>query len=87
MPENGIKFLNRKELLSYEEMLRLINVFGDLGVNKVRITGGEPFVRNGVMDFLTELSQIETLKSGREYMRLISTAFSSNGLNAPQATA
>jgi molybdenum cofactor biosynthesis protein A len=62
MPENGIKFLNRKELLSYEEMLRLINVFGDLGVNKVRITGGEPFVRNGVMDFLTELSQIETIQ-------------------------
>ena len=47
MPENGIKYMNRKDLLSFEEMTRLIRVFGDLGVSKIRITGGEPFVRKG----------------------------------------
>lgn len=61
MPENGIRFLQRKDLLSYEEMLRLVRVFSGMGIHKVRITGGEPFVRNGVMDFLTELSTIDTL--------------------------
>ena len=57
MPESGLKFASRTELLSYEEMLRITHVLGDLGVNKIRITGGEPFVRNGLIDFLRELSR------------------------------
>ncbi len=62
MPENGIKYMNRKDLLSFEEMTRLIRVFGDLGVSKVRITGGEPFVRKGIMSFLKGISELETIK-------------------------
>ena len=62
MPENGIKYMNRKDLLSFEEMTRLIRVFGDLGVSKIRITGGEPFVRKGIMSFLKGISELETIK-------------------------
>ena len=62
MPENGIKYMNRKELLSFEEMTRLIRIFGDLGVSKIRITGGEPFVRKGIMSFLKGISELETIK-------------------------
>ena len=62
MPENGIKYMNRKDLLTFEEMIRLIRVFGDLGVSKIRITGGEPFVRKGIMSFLKGVSELETIK-------------------------
>ena len=62
MPENGIKYMNRKDLLSFEEMTRLIRIFGDLGVSKIRITGGEPFVRKGIMSFLKGISELETIK-------------------------
>ena len=61
MPENGIKYMNRKDLLSFEEMTRLIRVFGDLGISKIRITGGEPFVRKGIMSFLKGISELETI--------------------------
>jgi molybdenum cofactor biosynthesis protein A len=62
MPENGIKYMNRKDLLSFEEMTRLIRIFGDLGVSKIRITGGEPFVRKGIMSFLKGVSELATIK-------------------------
>jgi len=42
MPEEGIDFADREDLLSYEEILRLANIFKHLGVSKVRLTGGEP---------------------------------------------
>ncbi len=59
MPEFGMKFLHKSALLTYEEMLRLCEITAKMGVNKVRITGGEPFVRNNLMDFLWKLSDIE----------------------------
>ena len=59
MPEKGIKYVNRKDLLTFEEMLRLLTIFSGLGINKLRITGGEPFVRTGIMDFLEQVSALE----------------------------
>ena len=61
MPENGINYIKKNDLLSFEEMFRLIRVFGDLGVSKIRITGGEPFVRNGIMSFLREISELASI--------------------------
>ena len=61
MPESGIKYVNRKDLLTFEEMLRLLIIFGELGINKLRITGGEPFVRTGIMEFLEEVSTLENI--------------------------
>jgi len=56
MPAHGIDIVARKELLSYKEMYRVIRVLTELGVNKVRLTGGEPFVRKDFMGFLEMLS-------------------------------
>ncbi len=58
MPEEGITYLPKKALLTYEEMERTVRVLAGLGVSKVRITGGEPFVRNGLLGFLRRLGDI-----------------------------
>lgn len=58
MPEN-MQFLQRKEILSYEEMLAIMQPLAAAGVNKVRITGGEPFLRKDLMQLLTQLSQTD----------------------------
>jgi GTP 3',8-cyclase len=49
------------EILRYEEILRIVKVVTRLGISKVRITGGEPLVRQGVYDFLDSLNQMEGL--------------------------
>ena len=62
MPEEGIKYLPKTKLLSYEEMERLVGILASIGINKVRITGGEPFVRNNLIDFLWRLSDIQGIE-------------------------
>lgn len=58
MPEEGIQFSERNDLLTYEEIVRLANIFKSLGVNKVRLTGGEPFIRKDIDQLLRSLSGI-----------------------------
>lgn len=58
MPEEGIDFSHRNDILSYEEIIRLAKIFADLGVCKVRLTGGEPFVRKDIDVLLSSLTQI-----------------------------
>jgi molybdenum cofactor biosynthesis protein A len=62
MPEEGINYLPRKELLTYEEMERVISLLASIGISKLRITGGEPFLRKGMMGFLTRVSQIDGME-------------------------
>jgi molybdenum cofactor biosynthesis protein A len=62
MPEEGVDFAKRSQLLSFDEMYQLSAIFCDMGVSKIRITGGEPFVRNGIMPFLGKLSRVEGLE-------------------------
>lgn len=61
MPEEGIRYLPKQQLLTYEEMERVVRVLARLGVSKVRITGGEPFVRAGLMGFLHRLAGVPGL--------------------------
>ena len=61
MPETGNNWLSRSELLSWEEMLRLCSVMVGMGISKIRITGGEPFVRKDIMAFLAELLALNGL--------------------------
>ena len=56
MPAHGIDIVDRKELLTYKEMYRITRILSELGVNKVRLTGGEPFVRKDFVSFLESLS-------------------------------
>jgi len=62
MPEEGINFVEKKELLTFEELLRLITLLSEMGISKIRITGGEPFVRKGLLTFLEKLVQIPGIK-------------------------
>lgn len=56
MPEQ-MRFLPAKELLSDEEIVRLVGICASLGVRKVRVTGGEPFARRGIMEILREITR------------------------------
>jgi len=62
MPEEGIPLITHGEVLSYEEILRVIRVFSEEGITKVRLTGGEPLVRKGIVDFISKLSRIEKIE-------------------------
>lgn len=62
MPEEGMPLISHGEILTYEEILRLVRVFVKEGMSKVRLTGGEPLVRKGIIDFISRLSGIEEIK-------------------------
>ena len=62
MPENGLHWLERKELMTFEEMLNICSLLVKMGITKIRITGGEPFVRKDIMQLLSGLSRLENLK-------------------------
>lgn len=62
MPEKGIDIVARKELLSFREMYRIARVLSEMGVDKIRLTGGEPFVRKDFVNFLESLSFNDKLK-------------------------
>ncbi len=62
MPAEGVKYMPERELLSWVEMARLVTLLSEMGIRKIRITGGEPFVRNGLMEFLEEISKIKSLE-------------------------
>jgi len=55
------QFLDRKEILSFEEIIRVARIFRSLGVEKVRLTGGEPLVRRNVEDLVAMLSEVPDL--------------------------
>jgi cyclic pyranopterin phosphate synthase len=61
MPHELQEWLPRSEILTYEETLRLIRIGVELGVSKVRITGGEPLTRRGVLDLIREVPKIPGL--------------------------
>src|SRR5205085_6433493 len=61
MPGELHEWLPREGILSFEEMLRVVSVGVELGVSKVRVTGGEPLTRRGVLDFVRRLVAIPGL--------------------------
>ena len=58
MPAAGVPQKKCDEILRYEDFLRIVSAAVDLGIHKVRITGGEPLVRKGVLGFLQNLSNL-----------------------------
>ncbi|HEY6069794.1 MAG TPA: GTP 3',8-cyclase MoaA [Chthoniobacterales bacterium] len=63
MPREIQEWLPRQDILTYEETLRLIRVAADLGVTKIRVTGGEPLVRRNVLEFIREIPKISGITS------------------------
>ena len=57
MPPEGVPKLGHKDILSYEELLRLCRLAAQLGLTKLRLTGGEPLVRRGLIDFIRRLDR------------------------------
>lgn len=62
MPAENVRFNPRNELLSFEEIERFVRVAAQLGVDKVRLTGGEPLVRQGVSVLVEKLARIEGIR-------------------------
>jgi len=63
MPRELQEWLPREDILSYEETLRLIRIAADLGVTKIRVTGGEPLTRRGIVDFIREIPKVRGIAS------------------------
>lgn len=78
MPESGISKLAHQQILSYEQLYLLAESAVAVGIEKIRVTGGEPLVRKGIIDFLANLSQLPGLK------QLVLTT---NGLKLPEMAA
>ncbi len=74
-PQGTKPKLHHNDILRYEEILRIINIMVSQGVSKIRITGGEPFVRKGVFGFLSKLSKINGIDD---------LSVTTNGLMLPQ---
>ncbi len=62
VPKTSIPLLLHKDIASYEEILKITKIAVELGITKVRLTGGEPLVRRGLAGFLKELSNIKEIK-------------------------
>ncbi|WP_236595897.1 GTP 3',8-cyclase MoaA [Paenibacillus sp. EPM92] len=66
MPEElfgtDYKFLDRNQLLSFQEIIRLVHLFADLGVEKIRITGGEPLLRPNLPQLIQHMNQVQSIR-------------------------
>ena len=61
MPED-MQFMEDDAIMTFDEIVHLARIFVDLGINKVRLTGGEPLVRRGVPELIKQLREIKGLK-------------------------
>ena len=62
MPED-IAGISHNDILRYEEILRLCTIFARMGIKNIKVTGGEPLVRRGCVDFIRELKAISGIES------------------------
>ncbi len=62
VPPESLPRLEHTDILRYEEILRILRIGVSLGIDKIRITGGEPFVRKGLMGFLHKLKTVEGIR-------------------------
>lgn len=75
MPEDGVHFIEHAEILRYEEIERLIRVAAQIGVTKIRLTGGEPLLRRDVAAFIERIVHISNIQA---------VALTTNGLLLPE---
>lgn len=62
MPQGEANFIEHEEILTHNEILRLSNIASQLGVRKIKITGGEPLIRKGVIDLIRDIKNIDLIK-------------------------
>lgn len=78
MPPEGIDWKSREELLTFSEIRRIAAVLVEMGIEKIRITGGEPTVRSGLEGLIADLAALDGVKT---------MALTTNGLRMPQQAA
>jgi len=61
MPAKGVRLMSHRDILTYEEIYTIARAAAELGINKVRLTGGEPLVRSGLTELVKMLAQIEAI--------------------------
>lgn len=59
MPAEGLPWLPKPEMLTDEELLRLVRIFVDLGVRQIRLTGGEPLLRRSLVDLVAAMAELQ----------------------------
>jgi cyclic pyranopterin phosphate synthase len=62
MPSDGIKLIDNKNILSYEEIIRIVKIAAGLGVRKVRFTGGEPLIRENLPCLIASVNNIDGIE-------------------------
>lgn len=62
MPESGLTWIPQEDLMTPDEMLKLCRLFTEMGVDKIRITGGEPFMRKDLLPLLENISRLPGLR-------------------------
>lgn len=75
MPAEGIQQISHRDILSYDEIVKVVQYGVSQGINKVRITGGEPLVRKGIVDLVKMLAQINGIND---------LAMTTNGILLPK---
>jgi cyclic pyranopterin phosphate synthase len=78
MPEEGVSLMSHSGILTYEEIFTVVKAAAELGINKVRLTGGEPLVRLGLPDLVRLIAGIKTIDD---------IALTTNGILLPQYAA
>lgn len=58
MPEEGVEPVSHEEILSFDEIIRLTEIFASIGIKKIKLTGGEPLVRKGAVELVKRLKEI-----------------------------
>lgn len=61
-PREGVQLVSHRDILRYEEIITIVEVARDLGVRKIRVTGGEPLVRRGAMAFVDRLTAMDGIE-------------------------
>lgn len=62
MPEEGVALMNHEDILTYQEILRIAEAGAGLGIRRVKVTGGEPLVRKGVIQLIRKLTAIDGIQ-------------------------
>src|ERR1700676_402085 len=62
MPADHVEFMDRSKLLTFEEIERFVRVVAELGVNKIRLTGGEPLVRRDLHKLVAKIAPISGIR-------------------------
>lgn len=62
MPESGITPIEKEEILTYQEIIRICKVVSNIGINKIKITGGEPLVRKDIVKLIKDIKSIDKIE-------------------------